>query len=198
MRTIYLIRHGIPTFEDNQKRYIGQTDLPLSQAGKDQMLRVKASLSDKNIQEVYSSPLIRCLASARLIAGCNLPVICRDGLKEINMGIWENRTFADIRSCCKEAFQQRGRDLSHFRPDQGETFVECLERARITLEEIVLESSGNIAIVSHAGLIRAFLCWVQGRDLNALFDIPQPYGCINVLQAEAGRFSFIEIILNPA
>lgn len=162
------------------------------------MLRVKTCLTDKNIQQVYSSPLVRCSASARLIAGCSLPVIFRDGLREINMGIWENRTFDDIRTACKAEFQQRGRDLAHFRPDQGETFLECMERARITMGEIVLESTGSIAVVSHAGFIRSFLGWVQGRDLNSLFDIPQPYGCINVLHIKAGRFILVEMIFIPA
>lgn len=188
MRKIYLIRHGTPDFEDSQKRFIGQTDLSLSSQGKQEMLKVKAYLSDKNIEKIYSSPMVRCKVSAQLIAGNDIPIIFKDGLKEISLGLWENKTFDEIRLRYPEEFRKRGENFTNFKPENGESFFECLERAKTVFEEIAGDSTGNVAVIGHAGLNRSLLCWIHNRDLNTLFQISQPYGCVNILREEQGIF----------
>jgi probable phosphoglycerate mutase len=193
MRKIYLIRHGTPDFPDEQKRFIGQTNLPLSSQGKQEILKVKTYLSDKNIKKIYSSPMDRCKASAQLIAGNDIPIIIKKELKEINMGLWENKTFNEIKTWYPEDFRKRGEDFANFKPENGENFSECLKRGKIAFNEIAQDTLGNIAVVGHAGLNRSLLSWLQKRDLNLLFHIPQPYGCINILRENQGIFYFDEM-----
>lgn len=68
MKTIYFVRHG--QSEANAKRITAGSglDVDLTQHGIDQALRVGDFLSDKKIQLIVSSPMVRALHTAQLIA----------------------------------------------------------------------------------------------------------------------------------
>lgn len=193
MREIYLIRHGMPAFEGNLKRCIGQTDCPLSLQGEQEILRVKEYLLNKNIESIYSSPLIRCRDSARIIAEDKTPIFYLDELKEINMGDWENKTFEEIRKQYPDEYRKRGEDFANFAPQNGESFAMCLERCKKAFKSIINNSAGNIAVLGHAGVNRVLLCWLLNADLNIIFQIKQPYGCINVIYEEDGKLNVDKI-----
>ncbi|ATW25748.1 histidine phosphatase family protein [Candidatus Formimonas warabiya] len=187
LREIYLIRHGRPVFEGNVKRCIGQTECPLSLLGKQEILKVREYLAHKNITKIYSSPLQRCQESARLIAGDQVPIVYQEGLREIHMGDWENKTFEEIKEQYPDEYRKRGRDFAHFAPKNGESFAACLDRGKKVFRHLVQDSTGNIAVIGHGGLNRVLLCWLLKADLNTLFQIKQPYGCINLLREEDGQ-----------
>lgn len=187
MREIYLIRHGTPIFDGDQKRCIGQTDCLLSAQGEDEILKVKEYLSHKGIEKIYSSPLKRCRASAKLIAGNKIPIVYLEELREIHMGNWENKTFEEIRQKYPEEYRKRGEDFAHFTPENGENFVECLRRSKRAFVEIAKSNTGNIAVIGHAGVNRALLCWLLNKDMNTLFEIKQPYGCVNIIKEADGQ-----------
>ena len=63
---IHLIRHG-ETLANTEKKYIGRTDLPITEEAKEEL---EALLEDgiyPAVGAVYSSPLKRCLQTARII-----------------------------------------------------------------------------------------------------------------------------------
>ncbi len=64
---IYLVRHGATelTAED---RFAGSTDVPLSDEGRDQIAELAERLRCDKLDAVYTSPMVRTLETARVIA----------------------------------------------------------------------------------------------------------------------------------
>ncbi len=187
-RKVYLIRHGRIRLEDDQRRYIGQLDLPLSCDGVRQAEALRHTLAKAAITAVYCSDLIRSRQTAEIIAGDRgVNVRQRSELREISLGEWEGCTFADIIRRFPDEFRARGADIAYYRVPGGESFADCGLRAVAAFHDILGTSAGNIAIVGHAGVNRLLLCHILGLPLGNLFRLSQDYGCINVIQcSDAG------------
>lgn len=181
-RTIYIIRHGKIKVEDNQRRYIEQLDLSLSEEGIQQAWCLQKLLESVNMSKVFSSDLSRCQQTAEIIArGKTVKNIVRKELREIDMGEWEGRTFADIARLFPEEFKARGADIGYYRVSGGESFADCYNRVMIAFHESINSSSGNVLFVGHAGVNRLLLCHILGMPLANIFKIRQDYGCLNVI-----------------
>ena len=180
MRTLYLVRHGRPEFPDGEKLCIGWTDLPLSEEGRRQMEKLAEQLRGKKIDKIYTSPLRRCVESAGILSEClsggSIPVQTIEDLKEINMGDWEGRSFAEIRERYPEEYAERGRDMAKFTPPSGESFEDCQKRALKAFLTIREESRGNVIVLGHAGVNRTLISWREKRPLGDLLQLPQEYG----------------------
>lgn len=180
-RKVFLVRHG-HIDSGREKRYIGISDLPLSNAGIGQAIRLKEYFSCTELEKAFTSPLKRCLQTAEiLLEGRDISTGVIDGLKEINMGAWENKTIDYIRYNFPEQYEKRGANIDTFLPPGGESFLQLEKRAEQAFEYIVGNTAGNILIVSHAGVIRVILSKLLGFSLKDIFKINQPYGCINRL-----------------
>jgi probable phosphoglycerate mutase len=182
-RVVYLIRHGKIQQEDDQRRYIGQIDLPLTEEGIKQAQNLQRRFERVDISAIYSSDLSRSTLTAKIIAGSRrIPVVVRKDLREVCMGEWEGCTFGDIARRFPEEFKARGSDIVSYRVPGGESFADCGQRVIAALEEILASSSGNIVITGHAGGTRLLLCHMLGMPITNLFRIAQDYGCLNVIQ----------------
>jgi len=186
---VYLARHGEPKFPDGRKLCIGRMDLPLGERGKRQACHLAAFFSDKNIKSVYHSRLSRAKETAELLADNKHPLIQADGLEEIAMGEWEGMTFQEIREKYPEMYEGRGQGIMRITPPGGENFTDALSRFSRTVTHILAKEDGNIVIVGHSGVNRVFLCETLGLDYGEIREIPQPYGCVNILAVKSGRLS---------
>lgn len=188
-RTIYLIRHGKIQIEDNQRRYIGQVDLPLREEGIEQAYSLQKILKSVNLGGIFSSDLSRCQQTAEII-GKDMPakIIVRKELREIHMGDWEGRTFADIAKQFPNEFKARGADIGYYRVPGGESFADCYKRVMIAFHESMNSSSGHVLFVGHAGVNRLLLCYILGMPLAHLFKIRQDYGCLNVITCAGSTY----------
>ncbi|MFZ5969221.1 MAG: alpha-ribazole phosphatase [Bacillota bacterium] len=181
-RRIYLVRHGkIDCGEE--KRYIGTTDLPLSAAGINQAGKLHDYFSDITIEKVYISPLTRCVQTSEIILGSrNIERVTVEELKEINMGDWEGKSFAYIKSRFPQQYENRGKHIDTFIPPGGESFYQLQQRVMPTFEHIIRRSTaGNILIIAHAGVNRVILSKLLGFPLQEILKVCQPYGCVNEL-----------------
>jgi len=193
VRNVYLVRHCTPQLPDIKRRCIGLTDLPISEVGKSEGYRLQEWFSHKQIRAVFTSPLKRCVSTAHAIADNKIPVKEKDELQELDMGAWENMTFDEIAACWPVLYEKRGRHMGTVKPPGGESFAEGGVRFSNALESILESSAGDIVVVSHAGVIRGFLCGLTGTRLDNVRDIPQPYGGITHLQYGEGAWSVISI-----
>jgi probable phosphoglycerate mutase len=186
---LYILRHGVPLFEDSVRRYIARTDLPLSPEGITQAEQAAFWLADKGIGAVSTSPLSRCRDFAEIIADkLGLPpVMVIPELMEIDMGLWEYRPVREIKKNYPKEYTSRGFTMAAFAPEGGESFLRCQARAVKTITAIAA-CGRNSLIITHAGFIRTFLCYVESRDLNDLFYYNIPYGGIFPVHYEDGRF----------
>jgi probable phosphoglycerate mutase len=178
---IYLIRHGKIAI-GNEKRYVGITDLLLDDTGISQANLLKNYFSHIPIEQVFTSPLKRCLHTTEIICEEKQQdyIIVKDFM-EINMGTWENKPIAEIKENFPEAYEERGKNFASFLPPEGESFNQLAKRVLKAFDSIVNNYSGNIMIVSHAGVNKVILSKILEVPLQDIFRDDQPYGCVNEL-----------------
>jgi probable phosphoglycerate mutase len=176
---LYLARHGKPAMDDQIKRYIGRTDVPLSAEGIAQAEELSRRLARKGIAAIYTSPLRRCKDFAhRIAAKLELsPAIVLEELAELNLGAWENRSIEEIKALYPQEYEERGNNLGEYVTPEGESFVQCQKRAVKALHSIAYNGLDAL-IISHAGVIRTLLCHVEHRSLEDLFYYKVPYSSI--------------------
>jgi putative nucleotidyltransferase with HDIG domain len=191
MRNLYIIRHGEPEF-GGEKRCIGHTDIPLSERGKDQARALSFFFDNREMSAVYTSPLGRAYQTAELLSRGRWPVKVCDSLLELDMGEWEGLTFSEIRRKFPDLYEQRGQN-PEITPPNGETLEAGQARAAAAIQQILLETSGDVIAAAHSGIIRLLICKYQGIPLSGWMTVPQPYGCINILRIEGNNFAIDEI-----
>lgn len=180
---LLLMRHFEPQIPQGPKRYIGQTDYPLSPAG-----RIHAENSGYPITSAYgkitricSSPLLRCSQGAQILGNqWQCPITYMDSLREIHMGVWENIPISQIQEQFPQEYQKRGLHMDSYAPPGGETFSQVQARALEALRQICpkdsLLSRDTVLLMTHAGVIRSLLCCLDSRPLTALFEYRISYG----------------------
>jgi alpha-ribazole phosphatase len=182
-RVIFLIRHGKIRQQDDQRRYIGQIDVPLSEEGARQAESLRRRFEHARLGAIYCSDLVRSRETAGIIAGgAGAEVVVRRDLREISMGEWEGRALRDVARDSPEEFRARGADIAGFRTPGGESFADCRERVLPAFRELAASTAGNVLIVGHAGVNRLILCDVLGMPVSNVFRIGQDYACLNIIQ----------------
>jgi alpha-ribazole phosphatase len=189
MRKIYLMRHGQPAFADSRHYCLGsRTDLPLAPQGERQAELIREFLRDKNIETYYCSPLLRCRQMMHIIMPTGQAPAIVQGLREIDMGIWDGLPFSQIKERYPQQFEERGQNIVDFQVPEAESFAQCAKRARCVWQYIINTTKGNVAIMAHAGINKTLLCDLLDKPLAELLDIKQPYGCINIISQENESF----------
>jgi probable phosphoglycerate mutase len=218
-RIIYLMRHG-ETDGDGVKRYIGQSDLPLSLRGREQAEAWGRYFRHIPLAAVVSSDLTRARESAAIIAGQGgTPLKVKAGLREISLGSWEKMAFSEVQEKARGEFRKRGETIDTHRPPGGESFLDLQQRAVSTFYSIMAETayiaddggadgcadggadgvtgdtgaSADILIVAHAGLNRVLLCHILGMPVANLFCLAQDFACLNTLIREKRAFRVLGI-----
>lgn len=181
---IYLLRHGAIE-PSSPRRFLGRTDLPLSDNGIRQAIQVGRALASIPFCRVFSSPLDRAMQTAAFVSGWSVDKITPVApLCEINLGTWEGLSVAEVRQRFPGAYEERGRNLGTFRPEQGESFADVASRGLPALQAIARDFSGPILIIAHAGVNRVLLSRLQRLPLDDLLQIPQDYCGVNILVRE--------------
>jgi broad specificity phosphatase PhoE len=180
---IYMIRHGA-TQLSAEDRFAGAVDVELSDEGKFQAARLSERLADDSIGAVYCSPMARTIHTATILASPHrLPLIHRDGLREIHHGHWEGMRRADVEAQFPDEYAAWEEDPFTFAPKDGEAGVNVIARALPVIREIVLEHRGqNVLVVSHKATLRLLISSLLGFDARGYRDrLDQSPACLNVL-----------------
>jgi broad specificity phosphatase PhoE len=159
--SLALIRHG-PTDWTHEKRLQGHTDVPLSAAGRETVLRWRLPSALSGYQWV-SSPLRRAIETALLLGAGALRI--EPLLKEMSYGEWEGRRLKDLRSDLGEAMAENEARGLDFRPTSGESPRELQRRLSPWLAEVAHSGRPTVA-VTHHGVIRALLSLATDWDMT--------------------------------
>ncbi|HHY35778.1 MAG TPA: histidine phosphatase family protein [Firmicutes bacterium] len=167
MGTYYLIRHG--ETKANQGGIIqGHMDVPLAEIGKKEAELVGKALSVIRLDAVYSSDLSRARETAQAIVRyqkCKLILDSR--LRELHCGEMQGLTLAASRERFPEFFQAFQRDPLRTKRPGGESLLDLYERSCRALEEIYRNyPEGNVAIVSHGGVIKCLMAYAAGQEVD--------------------------------
>lgn len=192
---IYLLRHGQVAGHEEQ-RYNGHADVSLTPEGEAQFGLLQLRLKNKPISAVYSSDLSRCQSGAQLIAASHdLEVQVDAQLRELHIGAWEGKTWAELRAEYPQEWQARLADLVNFRVPQGESLVDLAARVRPVLARIVEEHRGEeVVVVAHGGVNRVILLDAIGAPLHCLFALEQSYGCLNIIDYYADGNAVVQLL----
>jgi len=197
MRTIYLLRHGEPDFPNGRRCCIGRLDPPLSSKGREQAETLAAYFRGKALSGIFCSSLRRSRQTAEILSRKRYPVTMIEGFEELHMGDWDGLSFASIRKLYPEKYRRRGERPDVVSPPDGENFHDGARRFCRAFSELSGRIQGDLVIVAHAGVNRAFLCLILGKRLRQSLTLPQPCGCINLIQENDGSFHAIQVGLMP-
>ena len=181
---ISLIRHG-RTDANDQGIYIGTTDLPLNDAGRNELYDKLDRFVYPRVERVYSSPLLRCTESAEILFP-NREIVAADEFQELHFGKFEGKRAEDLlRNEEYRTWIKGGMDA---KPPEGESVAELCVRTyrgfhRILLE-MMQEGMQHVALVTHAGVIANAL---------ACFGLPK----LDPKQIQTAAGEGFEIQINP-
>ncbi|MCI9670269.1 MAG: GNAT family N-acetyltransferase [Lawsonibacter sp.] len=158
MTTIYLIRHA--EAEGNLYRRVhGWYDSLITENGYRQIAALEERFRDIHIDAVYSSDLFRTRTTARAIyRSKNLPLRTEPGLRELNLGEWEDRTFGAVRHSDPQQMDLFNRTDPAWEVEKAETFFQLGDRLYETVGRLAeRHPDQTVAMFSHGMAIRQFL-----------------------------------------
>lgn len=161
---IHFLRHG--DIEDTLRgKYIGTTDVPLSEQGKNNLVRYDSEFIYPGTQVVFTSPLKRCTETARILYPQQNPLVI-DQLSECNFGEWEGKTADELKD--NPDFEKWLAGSADVKPPRGESGADFTKRICLIFEQIVdgmMKTGYNEAvIITHGGVIMTLL---------SVFGLPQ-------------------------
>jgi alpha-ribazole phosphatase/probable phosphoglycerate mutase len=192
---IYLVRHGqVEGFEE--KRYNGQVNVPLTEVGKEQSKAISDNLSGVRVDAIYSSDLERSKYCAELVAKTHgISSSAEPALRELHIGDWEGRTWAELQAACPDDWRARLNDLVSYKVPGGESLQDAADRIRPCVQKALEQHQGKtIVVVAHGGVNRIVLLDAIGATLEQAFSIEQDYGCINIIDYFADGQSVVKLL----
>lgn len=167
--TVYLIRHAAVD-ERAKGRYIGRTDVEISDEGAARLRRLKNEFVYPPAAAVFTSPLKRCVETAEILYPDARPLVI-DGFTEYNFGEFENKTVEELKN--DPVFPRWLAGEKGVGPPFGEDDASFEKRIRTTFEKVAegLLKTGTTdsAVVTHGGVIAALLSvyGVPEMDMSA-------------------------------
>ena len=186
--TLLIVRHG-ESLGNRDERFLGHTDLGLSELGHRQAAALAAALKDRHIDAVYSSDLCRARQTVTPAAETHgLAVIPTEKLREIYAGDWENQRFDDLIVHWPEMRGIWKNDIGRACPPNGESVAALYERATAAFDEIARREAGRTVLVgTHATPVRAMTARLLGTGVLGMADIPwAPNASITTVVYEDG------------
>ncbi len=186
---LFLVRHG-ETESNRNGLALGRADVPLNERGEEQARRVADALASEPVSAVYSSPLMRALRTAEVIAKPHeIPVQVKPALIEMDIGEADGLTFAEVRSQFPGLLETW---VTEAGPDQpmpgGERLTEVQRRASDVVQSLAkLHPEDTICVVTHNFVILSLLTSALGVDLANFRRIRHAVAAISVLEVRPGR-----------
>ena len=144
---IYLIRHG--KTEANEKHlYCGSTDLPLSEAGKEELCKLIYDI--KNVH-FLTSGMKRTNETLRILFG-DVPFKEIPEFREVDFGIFEMQSYDQLKDIPEYQAWLAGDNEANV-PPRGESGVQMKERVLAAFSEI----KEDICIITHGGVIATIM-----------------------------------------
>ena len=162
MLHLMLVRHG-ETEWNVQRRYQGQSDVPLSEIGNQQAESIAGRLAGQEIDAIYASDLKRAWQTAQVIAAqIGLDVISEPRLRELKFGILEGLTFEEAEEKYPEMITAWLDDFNNT-PERAETIDMFNARIVSLLDDLKVKHDEQVVLlVGHGGSLSEILRVVLG------------------------------------
>lgn len=185
---LYLLRHGL-TDGNEQGRYIGRLDPPLSGRGRRELEELAKQYEYPKAEAFFSSPRLRCTESLEILYPDAAPVLV-PGLAECDFGEYEGKSLEELRD--DPRYQRWASGMAKgdaaASPPGGESSADFQKRTCKAFGEIV-------ARLTKAGVNRAVLMAHGGTIMTLLgvFGLPRR----PLYEWMAGNGMGYEVLLTP-
>ena len=185
---IRLIRHTTPKI--SKATCYGQLNLDVDSSFVQEAALIQKTLGSFQVDKILSSPLIRC----KKLADTLFPehdIIFDKRLMELNFGDWEGLPWTDI------PFQDMNKWTDNFirkGPPNGESFQTLINRVDDFESVIHSGKDKSVAIVTHSGVIRAFIMKYLNIPADKIFSLQLNYGAIVKITVHSEAFQQVEFI----
>jgi len=162
MLHLMLVRHG-ETDWNAQRRYQGQTDIPLSAMGKRQAELIGERLAGQKIDVVYASDLKRAWETAQIIAEkSGLEILSEPRLRELKFGVLEGLTFGEAEASYPDMIVAWLEDFNNT-PEGAET-IDLFNARIVSLLDDLKRKHGEqiVLLVGHGGSLSEILRVILG------------------------------------
>ncbi|MBK8943100.1 MAG: histidine phosphatase family protein [Polyangiaceae bacterium] len=169
-RPLWLVRHGESIF--NVEDRIGG-DSELSPRGHAFARSLAAFMQTRRTEEpisVWTSQLKRTLQTAQYLREEPFP---NRALDEIDAGVCDGLTYAEVRRRHPEEFAARSKDKLNYRYPRGESYADVIQR----LDPVIIEIERHerpILIVGHQGVLRALYAYLMDTPPRESPHLPMP------------------------
>ena len=170
---LLLVRHG-ETEWNQENRWQGQADVPLSETGRAQARRLAQRLraEGRPVRAIYASDLSRAFHTAEILGeALGVSPLPDVAWREMDIGVWSGLTTAEViaRHTAEWERLRAGEDLPR---GGGETFAQFQGRILRSVEQIrEIHAGEQVVIVTHGGAVRAFLLHCRGLDVSQFRQI---------------------------
>ena len=173
---LYLIRHTAPDIAPGH--CYGQLDVGLAQSFTREAQDTLHWLPPVGL--VVASPLQRAHRLGELLAQEHRCPLHNDSrLMEKHFGAWEGRAWDDIPRPELDAWAA---NLEGYAPPGGESARQLLSRVEDFLQDIARTPQQSVAVVSHAGSIRAMLALLGDAPLARVVEWQVEYGSVTAVK----------------
>ena len=170
--TFYIIRHAEKEKGDFFNPTLRHQDQPISQKGGEQVEKLVAYFTDKEISSIYVSAYIRTgQTAAPLAKHLGLQPVIDERLNEIDNGLFNGAALEEIRQNFSAEWQDYRERKTDFRFPEGETGEEAQKRIVDFLnEKQEVQGNEDILVICHDGLIRLMMCYVTNNPVTSRWD----------------------------
>ena len=192
---ILLVRHG-RTAWNREERFRGQSDVPLDEVGLEQAETTGRRIAGEwKPSAVYSSPLVRALRTAEIIAAkLGLKAQPHPGLNDIYYGQWQGLSVEEVKTGWPEEFGNWANAPHKVAIPDGESLEGLQARGVRTIRELVETHSGQtIVVVGHTVINRVILLGLLGLGLEKFWRIRQDTCAVSVIDCRDGEFTVVSL-----
>ena len=187
---IYLSRHGESL--DNTNKTIGGNSV-LSHMGKQYSLKLFTHIhndDDNDINTIYTSTLKRTIETAKPFSK-KYNIINKKLLDEINAGICDGMTYAQIKLIYPDIYKNRKKDKLNYRYPYGESYTDIIERLKYFILDIERTEECTM-IITHTAVMRCLLGYFLDIPLKDIAYIDVPLHRIIKLESVANHYKKTE------
>ncbi len=180
MPLLVLVRHGQSTW-NLENRFTGETDIPLTDLGRNEARLAGAKLRDIPFAHGFTSVLRRAIDTMTLLLEeahqTQLPVTPNRALNERNYGELQGLNKKEVAAQYGDEQVAIWRRSYATRPPGGESLADTAARVIPYYQgaiEPLLKQGQNILIVAHGNSLRSLVMFLEqiGEEAIADFDLP--------------------------
>jgi broad specificity phosphatase PhoE len=174
LRRIHLVRHGESIWNAGRRVQGNHGEVPLSELGRAQAALLGERLRGMEFSRVFCSSTERAVETARIALGGDRPIEYMDDLREISFGSWEGLLVSEVQEMYPGKMELWFRSPSKVTIEGAEPFGKFHERASRTVNGLIESTEGDILIVSHGGVICAWLTHILGMSPEDIWSFSLP------------------------